>query len=634
MSDLLLRTPSHCPSIITFIIDVTSLQQPISGSILRIIITHITTSSFCFICLLIDIIFTLGILRPDLVVFGLPGSFMDPHGLARSSLTGCSSRRGHDRYLTEPLRSTQPGPHFSTLRFHHASPSGRSMFDLILSGYSEEPLLSHSARFIPFDMVVWSCLWCLDFPRHHFRGIRSVTRPIGVILGSSGRIGYIGCHTGHIFVSDEIYGSSRRSSWSCMLIPTYEIHVDTMFPPWSLSGVTQLGLHFATPRCHHAFLPGDAFLIYGSDSVVHVDDLDRAFDDGAFPVLVTLFRASPYFRAITVVLFRLPEPSLSSHLGFQSHHYHLVLASRAITVILFRLPELLLSSWLPEPSLSSCLGFQSHYCRLGRLLEPFLLSRLGFQSHPCRLVLASRAIIAILFRLPEPSLSSRFGFQSHHCFQSHPCRLVLASRAITVVLFRLPELLFSSLAFRSRPCHPESQVLAFVSAGFAHLAFRVLHSSSAFLTSLPGAYRIFISYSRVVRPLLIFDIDLDTFCTPDGSDEFLFYVYTFRGLSFSSIEFTSLHSLLTLAFHFSVHIPYTPLEGSILEGLTAPEKCGGTPLHAWDQLQEIWTAMLMYRDWILADEGSSGAEDGLLRKTQTESSSGRKGTKTEKNRES
>ena len=31
-----------------------------------------------------------------------------------------------------------------------------------------------------------------------------------------------------------------------------------MFPPWSLSGVTQLGLHFATPRCHHVFLPRDA----------------------------------------------------------------------------------------------------------------------------------------------------------------------------------------------------------------------------------------------------------------------------------------------------------------------------------------------------------------------------------------
>ncbi|WJZ81616.1 hypothetical protein VitviT2T_001450 [Vitis vinifera] len=63
--------------------------------------------------------------RSDSVVFGLPGLFMDPHGLARSSLTGCSLRRGHDRYLTEPLRSTQPGPHFSTLGCHHASPSGR-----------------------------------------------------------------------------------------------------------------------------------------------------------------------------------------------------------------------------------------------------------------------------------------------------------------------------------------------------------------------------------------------------------------------------------------------------------------------------------------------------------------------------
>ncbi|RVW59790.1 Gag-Pol polyprotein [Vitis vinifera] len=224
--------------------------------------------------------------RSDSVVFGLPGSFMDPHGLARSSLTGCSSRRGHDRYLTEPLRSTQPGPHFSTLGFHHASPSGRifmdlrkvtcrdmipcylisdlsyismpywgifrfggslwifaevtcsriddsmlsdlrpiihfdaiqghisirmrftdhegvaclslfgemSMFDFILSGHSEEPLLSHSARFILFCVVVipgWSCLWCPDFPRHISEGlhIRSVTRPIGVFSGHRDRSG-------------------------------------------------------------------------------------------------------------------------------------------------------------------------------------------------------------------------------------------------------------------------------------------------------------------------------------------------------------------------------------------------------------------------------------------------------------
>ncbi|KAL6328367.1 hypothetical protein AAG906_034510 [Vitis piasezkii] len=76
--------------------------------------------------------------RSDSVVFGLPGScrFMDPHGLARSSsLTGCSLRRGHDRYLImipqwSLPRAIQLGPHFSALRCHHASPSGRYILDL------------------------------------------------------------------------------------------------------------------------------------------------------------------------------------------------------------------------------------------------------------------------------------------------------------------------------------------------------------------------------------------------------------------------------------------------------------------------------------------------------------------------
>ena len=102
MSDLLLRTPSHCPFhhyihywcdftscliwvdhhfssrihcfAIVFIVACDSshslrvLFSPYSDpSQVRcsflIIITHITISSSCFICLLIDIIFTLGILR-------------------------------------------------------------------------------------------------------------------------------------------------------------------------------------------------------------------------------------------------------------------------------------------------------------------------------------------------------------------------------------------------------------------------------------------------------------------------------------------------------------------------------------------------------------------------------------------
>ena len=102
MRDLLLRTQSHCPfhhyihywcdftscliwvdyhlsshihcSAVVFIVACDSshslhvLFSPYSDPSrvrcsLRIIITHITISSFCFICLLIDIILTLGILR-------------------------------------------------------------------------------------------------------------------------------------------------------------------------------------------------------------------------------------------------------------------------------------------------------------------------------------------------------------------------------------------------------------------------------------------------------------------------------------------------------------------------------------------------------------------------------------------
>ncbi|RVW91394.1 hypothetical protein CK203_038596 [Vitis vinifera] len=74
--------------------------------------------------------------RTDSVVFELPGSFMDPHGLARSSsLTGRSLRCGHDRYLImiplwSILGAIQLGPHLSVLRCHHASPSGRYVLDL------------------------------------------------------------------------------------------------------------------------------------------------------------------------------------------------------------------------------------------------------------------------------------------------------------------------------------------------------------------------------------------------------------------------------------------------------------------------------------------------------------------------
>ncbi|KAL6327112.1 hypothetical protein AAG906_014356 [Vitis piasezkii] len=101
---------------------------------LRIIITHITISSFCFICLLIDIILTLGILRAwfsDHRVFG-PSflSFLLPyHPSLRSSARSLSLLGYFNETWAWSLpygapRSIRLVPHFSTLGCHHASLSG------------------------------------------------------------------------------------------------------------------------------------------------------------------------------------------------------------------------------------------------------------------------------------------------------------------------------------------------------------------------------------------------------------------------------------------------------------------------------------------------------------------------------
>ncbi|WJZ96849.1 hypothetical protein VitviT2T_015496 [Vitis vinifera] len=89
-----------------------------------------------------DVVFgSLYLDRSDSVVFGLPGSF------ARSlSLIGCSLRRGHGRYLMEPLRSIQLVPHFSTLGCHHVSPSGRSSWI-----YAHDSVMDSDDQYYMFD---------------------------------------------------------------------------------------------------------------------------------------------------------------------------------------------------------------------------------------------------------------------------------------------------------------------------------------------------------------------------------------------------------------------------------------------------------------------------------------------------
>ena len=87
----------------------------------------------------------------------------------------------------------------------------------------------------------------------------------------------------HISISVEIY----RSSWSCMIISTYEIHIETMTCFLSYHGplVEPLLGHSVRPtllifRCPRASSFERHLLICEFDSIVDLDDWDHAFDDG------------------------------------------------------------------------------------------------------------------------------------------------------------------------------------------------------------------------------------------------------------------------------------------------------------------------------------------------------------------
>ena len=122
--------------------------------------------------------------------------FIDLHGVAQSyPFTRYTPRRWHVCYLImipqwSLFGAIQLDPHFSAFGCRHAS-------------YFESRFLDVWVLFGLRRSHIWwwmiSCHSIFDLP-------------------------YIWCHTRAYFVSDEIY----RSSWSCMLIPTYKIHAETM----------------------------------------------------------------------------------------------------------------------------------------------------------------------------------------------------------------------------------------------------------------------------------------------------------------------------------------------------------------------------------------------------------------------
>ncbi|RVW98085.1 hypothetical protein CK203_029077 [Vitis vinifera] len=494
--------------------------------------------------------------RSDSVVFGLPGSFMDPHGLARPSLTGCSSRRGHDRLS------------YGASEIH---PAGSALLD----------------TWIPSCLSTWesygvvSGAWISRVIISE--GYDLLRVPLALFSGHQDRSGTSGVILGHISVLDETYGSS----WSCTLIPTYEIHVDTMLPPWSLSGVTQLGLHFATPRCHHAFLPGDAPLIYGSDSVVHVDDLDRAFDDGLT------------FRVIIITSqFRRSEPSSLCSSGVQSHHRFsdrhseshprfqhseslslLSLTFRVIIITLqFRRSEpssvfrstfkvassvstfrVVITSqfdvhghrhyffqfWRSEPSSLFSLAFRA-------IIEPSSLFSFGVQSHHY-----------FQFWRSEPSSLLSFGVQSHHYFQfwrSEPSSLfpVLAFRAITIFSFGVQSHhSFSVLAFRAITIfsfgvqsHHSFSVLAFR----AIIAFQFWRSEPSLYSVL--AFRAITIFGLAFRAIItIFSFGVQSHHS--------FSVLAFRAITIFSFGVQSHHGFSVLAFRAIIAFQFWCSEPSL-----------------------------------------------------------------------
>ncbi|RVW78009.1 hypothetical protein CK203_044865 [Vitis vinifera] len=329
---------------------------------------------------------------------------------------------GHIPFHLEPLRSTQPGLHFSTLGCHHASPSGR---------YSEEPLLSHLARFIPFDIVVipgWSCLWCLDFPRHHSRGvhIRSIMRPIGVILRSSRQIGGASFETRRVPFShfQWIEICSGISHWG---IP----------PSLSLSGLL----------CTSSVL--NPFLDICESSYWGISPL-ALFYWGIPPLFgftVSLVDFSLTFRVIITFRFRRSEPSPCFQFGVQSHNRFSDRHSeshprlrRSESLSLLSLTFMVIIIIFLVSVFKAIIGFQIDI--QSRILSFDVQSHLHHFS-----VLAFRVIIAFQFWRSEPSLFSvrhsepssllNFGIHSHHYFR-----------------FRLPEPSPSSyLGFQSHYRH-------------------------------------------------------------------------------------------------------------------------------------------------------------------------------------
>ncbi|KAL6335094.1 hypothetical protein AAG906_026474 [Vitis piasezkii] len=282
--------------------------------------------------------------KTDSVVFGLPGS------------------RGHGRYLTEPLRSIQLVPHFSTLGCHHAS-----LREVILDISHLVLLTYHTSDVILGHTPILESTRYFTFFSHHL---------IHIWIFASR-------HTGAYPLLAPFVWGNPPLSFTFGASP--HCHFVWGNPPLSFTFGASPHYHFVwgIPHCHFVWGIPHCHFVRG------------------IPPLSFTFGASPqYFAWGILIIISLRHPLFSSCLGLSPAVS--LLRAFPFSIITFRF-------WRSS----------HHYFRFG--VEPSsLLDALShhrsrhFGVEPS----SSIFVLALSHHRFEPSLSSSLGFQSSVVFLS------------------------------------------------------------------------------------------------------------------------------------------------------------------------------------------------------------------------
>ena len=336
-------------------------------------------------------------------------------------------------------------------------------------------------------------------------------------------------------------------SWLFRIIGL-QISYQHLEPPFSFRGV------------QNHFFQFQAFRVISFISFKRSESLISS----SFRSLEPLSLHSLAFRAIIICL----QFGVQTHVfstDVQSHLFQFRRSEPSFPIQAFK-PT---SVWHLEPSSSSIFFIQSRCAySFKRLKSPSFLF-LAFKVIFPQPYHSESQLLAFIFtniaHLTFTILHSSSFFSPHYlvliacssCFSRLPFPLHMTqsfefTTHISIMLLGALHLAFSCSSYKAVPfghilsCTP----MWFDRYSFLTLIFKSLSKTSqrefGSITQLQRHYESYHSL-RILESILFFV----------GLSKFVFYLCTFRSLSFSLVEFTSFHSLFTLSFHSSVHIPYT-----------------------------------------------------------------------------